>query len=56
MKKTEESKALREVWEWKDQAYREVAHLDLASALRKRLEDSMRNARNLKNVASRSEE
>ena len=35
------SKALKEVWEWKEQAYEEVKHLPRDQALRKRLESSM---------------
>jgi hypothetical protein len=47
MTKIEESKSMREVWEWKESAYRKVAHLDLDAALKKRLEDSIRTAREL---------
>jgi hypothetical protein len=35
-----ESKAQLEVWEWKREAWEEVKHLDLRSAIRKRLRDS----------------
>jgi hypothetical protein len=44
MKMSEESEALREVWEWKDKAYQDVKDLDLKSALIKRLEDAIRTA------------
>ena len=39
MSKPQVSKALREVWAWKDACYREVAHLPLRKALEKRLDD-----------------
>ncbi len=42
MKKTCDSKAMREVWKWKDEAYKEVAHLSLDAALKKRLDDCVR--------------
>jgi hypothetical protein len=45
MRKNSESKALREVWEWKSAAYREVEHLDTKSALKKRLEDSLKTVK-----------
>jgi len=41
------SKALEEVWKWKDACYRDVAHLPFREALRKRIEDSERTARKL---------
>jgi predicted XRE-type DNA-binding protein len=44
MKTIEESKALKEVWEWKDKAYEEVKNLDIKSALEKRLSDAIRTA------------
>jgi hypothetical protein len=39
------SKALREVWEWKDAAYREVAHLPRREALRVLLDRAEHTAR-----------
>jgi hypothetical protein len=39
--KENESKALQQVWEWKDRAYKEVEHLSTDQALKKRLEDSL---------------
>ena len=44
MKRNEELKSLREVWEWKDKAYQEVKDLDLKNAVKKRLEDAIRTA------------
>jgi hypothetical protein len=41
------SEAQREVWEWKEDAWGEVAHLDLAAAVRKRLHDSAKTASDL---------
>ncbi len=38
---TTDSKALQEVWEWKELAYKEVEHLSIAEALTKRLADSL---------------
>ena len=35
-----ESKAMKEVWAWKDACYLEVAHLPLEAALSKRIKDS----------------
>ncbi len=35
------SKALTEVWEWKEIAYEEVKHLPREQAIRKRLESSL---------------
>ena len=43
-----ESNALREVLEWKDKAYQEVAHLDVKKALQKRIYDSVETTRKLK--------
>lgn len=40
MMKPETPKSLLEVWEWKDAAWKSVEHLDLDSAIRKRLSDS----------------
>jgi len=42
-----ESKALTEVWEWKEAAYREVEHLDIREALRIRLYDSIATVKKL---------
>ena len=47
MKNHKVSKALQEVWDWKDACYREVAHLPFREAVRKRIEDSERRAREL---------
>ena len=47
MNKLKESKALLEVWKWKDQCYREVAHLPLNAALARRMKDSKRTAESL---------
>ena len=47
MRTTNVSRSQQEVWEWKDQAYQEVEGLDLSSALRKRLLDSMGKAKRL---------
>lgn len=41
------SKALREVWDWKDECYREVAGLSIRDALKKRLADASRKAAKL---------
>ena len=46
--KARESKSLLEVWEWKKDAWEEVKHLDLESAIRKRLRDSENTAKRLK--------
>lgn len=40
-----ESKALQEVWQWKDESYEEVKHLPTDQAVRKRLTDSIRSVR-----------
>ena len=50
MKKSNESEALREVLEWKEQAYREVADLDIEFAIKKRLEDSRRSSEQLRKM------
>jgi hypothetical protein len=47
MKIDKASKALQDVWKWKDACYREVAHLPFRDALRKRIQDSERAAREL---------
>lgn len=47
MKKRIESRALDEVREWKDACAREVADLELAAAVHKRLNDSEETAREL---------
>jgi hypothetical protein len=44
MKKNEDPRSLREVWEWKDKAYQEVKDLDLKSVIKKRLEDAIRTS------------
>jgi hypothetical protein len=43
--RNDDPKALREVWEWKERAYREVEHLPARQAVRKRLEDSIKAVR-----------
>jgi len=54
MKKTKDSKAQLEVWRWKEEAWREVEHLDLAKAMQKRLKDSVRTAGALRIGRSRA--
>jgi hypothetical protein len=44
MKRIKDSKAQLEVWRWKEEAWKEVAHLDLGEAMRRRLMDSVRTA------------
>jgi hypothetical protein len=44
MKKVD-SYAMHEVWEWKDKAYKEVEHLPINKAIRKRLEDSIKSVK-----------
>ena len=41
------SKALLEVWEWKDAIYQEVKHLPTKQALRKIMENAEKTARKL---------
>jgi len=48
MKAIKESKMLVEVWRAKERAAKEVEHLDLRSAIRKRLEDSIRASKILR--------
>jgi hypothetical protein len=47
MKKIKDAKALREVWEWKEKAYREVEGLELDEALKRRIQDSLETSRKL---------
>lgn len=47
MSRLKVSKALLEVWEWKDQCYREVAHLPRREALQLLLSNAERTARRL---------
>lgn len=47
MKTVKESRALTEVWEWKDAAYREVENLDIETAMKKRLSTSVKTAKKL---------
>jgi len=42
-----ESKALRDVWEWKDDAYHDVEHLPTDEAIRRRLHDSLLRVKEL---------
>ena len=44
MKKNEDPQSLREVWEWKEQAFQEVKGLSVPDALKKRLDDALRTA------------
>ena len=46
-RKAQVSKALREVWAWKDASYREVAHLPPREALREIIRRSQKEAREL---------
>jgi len=48
MKAIKESKMLVEVWRAKERAAKEVEHLDLRSAIRKRLEDSTLTSKKLR--------
>lgn len=43
--KAKESQALRDVWEWKDRAHKEIEHL--STDLKKRLQDSLQTVRQL---------
>ena len=45
MKTNNISRALDEVWEWKDAIYREVKHLPAEKALRKIMENAARTAK-----------
>lgn len=47
MKTSKISKALLEVWDWKESAYKEVKNFDRETALRKRLETSLQTAHRL---------
>ena len=47
MIKNQTPKALREVWEWKSACDREVSHLGIRDALKKRLSNANRNAAKL---------
>lgn len=38
------SNALREVWEWKDECYREVAHLPVRKGIESRMRDAAATA------------
>jgi hypothetical protein len=46
-KKTQVSKALREVWAWKEASYREVAHLPPREALRELIRRAQAESRKL---------
>ena len=48
MKPIKESKMLLEVWRAKELAAKEVEHLDLSSAIQKRLKDSIRFSKELR--------
>ena len=48
MKKIDDSKALREVWSWKDSAYGEVKGLPIKAAVHERLKRSIEIATSLK--------
>lgn len=41
------SNALREVWEWKDDCYRKVAHLPVRKGIERRMRDATATARRL---------
>ncbi|MBF0227671.1 MAG: hypothetical protein HQK76_19660 [Desulfobacterales bacterium] len=45
--KNNESKALKEVWELKDKAYKEVEKMDLRDALKERINKSVNTTKNL---------
>ena len=47
MNKRHVSRALTEVWAWKEACYRDVAHLSTRNAIKKRLADCDRTARHL---------
>jgi len=47
LNKLKTSKALLEVWAWKDECYRDVARLSLDAGLARRLKDSRRTADSL---------
>ncbi|MBM4044466.1 MAG: hypothetical protein FJ279_05075 [Planctomycetes bacterium] len=48
------SRALTEVWAWKEACYREVAHLPTREAVEKRLEDCTRSETRLHLLPSRA--
>jgi len=50
MKTTEDTRALQEVWEWKEQAFQEVQGLPVKEALKKRLDDAIRTAAAIKST------
>jgi hypothetical protein len=54
MKKNEDSNALKEVWQLKDDAYKAVEGLPLATALHARLTTSIATAAQLGFVATRA--
>lgn len=45
MKKIKTSKSLMEVWEWKEDAFKEVMNLDIDVAIKKRLETSLKTTK-----------
>lgn len=47
MKKIKASRSLMDVWEWKDDAYKEVMNLDIDIAIKKRLETSLKTTKAL---------
>ena len=47
MKKTIISVAQKEVWNWKEACYQDVAHLDVVDAINKRIYDASDRARKL---------
>jgi len=47
MKKSKISKALLEVWQWKDECYNEVKNLPIEKAIEKRIEDSYKTVKRM---------
>lgn len=47
MKKSKISKALLEVWQWKEKCYSEVKDLPIDKAIKKRINDSYKTIRKL---------
>jgi len=47
MKKQTISTAQKEVWSWKEDCYRDVAHLGTAAAINKRIHDAVKTVKGL---------
>ena len=47
MKKIKASRSLVEVWEWKEDAFKEVMNLDIDTAIKKRLETSLKTSKEM---------